>query len=113
MSPPPKSRPAGAVLEEAQAELQAWFAAHPEATLYDMEVATERQLARVRAVLVGDLVAGAGAAADRPSCPDCGAPMQQVGTQERTVALPYDEALRVQGPRYRCPACGAGLFPPG
>lgn len=111
MTPAPRS--AAAVLDEAQAELRAWFAAHPQATLYEMEVATERQLARVRAALVGELVASAGATTERPTCPACGGPMQQAGTQARTVALPHDEPLTVAGPRYRCPACGAGLSPPG
>ena len=109
----PAPRSAAAVLEEAQAELRAWFAVHPRATLYEMEVATERQLARVRAALVDELVASAGATTERPACPACGAAMQHIGTQARTLALPHDEALTVAGPRYRCPACGAGLFPPG
>lgn len=112
MSPRPESRSAAAVLEEAQAELRAWFAAHPQATLYEMEVATERHLARVRAALVGELVATAGTATPRPTCPDCGVAMQQAGVQERTVRLAHDEPLTLHGSRYRCPACGAGLFPP-
>ncbi len=109
----PEPQAARAVLDEVQTTLRAWAAAHPEATLYDMEVATERQVARVRAALVGDLVARVGATPTRPPCPSCGTPLQHVGTQARTVVLPHDEALTVQGPRYRCPACGAGFFPPG
>jgi predicted RNA-binding Zn-ribbon protein involved in translation (DUF1610 family) len=108
----PEPRSAAAVLEEAQAELQAWCAAHPEATLYDMEVATERHLARVRAALVRELVTATDAGAVRPACPSCGEAMQRVGMQTRTVALPYDEPLTLQGPRFRCPACGAGVSPP-
>jgi ribosomal protein S27AE len=103
---------AATVLAEAQAALRAWATAHPQATLYEMEVATERHLARVRAALLGEVVATTSAPSARPTCPDCGAPMQQAGQQERTIALPHDETLSVRGPRYRCPACGAGLFPP-
>lgn len=113
MSRSREPQPAAAVLEEAQAALRAWLAAHPQATLYEMEVATERHLARVRAALVGDLVATAGQPPGRPSCPECGTVMQQTGQQERTVLLAHDEPLTLHGPRYRCPACGAGLFPPG
>ncbi|MDQ3694704.1 MAG: hypothetical protein M3464_13920 [Chloroflexota bacterium] len=108
----PESRSAAAVLDEAQAQLRAWSAAHPEATLYEMELATERQLARVRAALVQELVATAGTGVARPTCSACGAAMQQVGMQERTVALAYDVTVAVRGVRYRCPACGAGLSPP-
>jgi len=113
MSPTSEGRSAASVLAEAQAELRTWAAAHPAATLYEIEVATERQLARVRAVLVGEVVAHTGTTSKRPACPHCGKPMQQVGHQARTVLLPADEPLALRGPRYRCPACGAGLFPPG
>ena len=112
MSSTPQARPAAEVLTEAQAALRAWAEAHPEATLYEMEVATERQLARVRAALVGEVVASVGTAPARPGCPHCGATMQQAGRQERTVLLAHDEPLTLAGPRYRCPACGAGLVPP-
>ncbi len=108
----PEPRSAAAVLEEAQAELRAWAAAHPAATLYEMEVATERHLARVRAVVVGEVVATVDQEPARPACPECGVAMQQAGMQARTVRLAHDEPLTLQGPRYRCPACGAGLFPP-
>jgi len=113
MPMPPEPRSTAAVLEEAQVALRAWAVAHPEATLYEMEVATERELARVRAALVGELVATAGTGTARPTCPDCGAPMQLAGQQRRTVLLVQDEPLTLAGPRYRCPACGVGLFPPG
>lgn len=113
MRPMPDPPSAPDVLARAQAELRAWRAAHPEATFYDIEVETERHLARVRAALVSEVGRDGAGEAARPSCPDCGTSMQQVGRQERTVLLPYDEALTLAGPRYRCPACGAGLFPPG
>lgn len=111
MNPIPPS--AAAVLAAAQAELQAWRTAHPAATFYEIEVTTERCLARVRAALVAEVVqAGAGATTECPVCPTCGEPMQQVGQQKRTITLAYDEAVTLQGPRYRCPACRTGLFPP-
>lgn len=112
MSATPAPRSVATVLDEVQAALHAWHAAHPQATLYDMDVATERQLARVRAALVSELVTEAGAAEPRPVCAACGEAMQQVGRQERTVTLGCDEPLTIAGPRYRCPACGVGRSPP-
>ncbi len=99
-------------LASAQVALRAWRAAHPQATFYEIEVETERQLARVRAALVGELARAGPAEAARPTCPHCGRSMHQVGRQARTVLLPHDEAVRLEGSRYRCPACGTGLFPP-
>lgn len=116
MPGPPDALPAAEVLADAHDELRAWRTAHPQATFYDIEVATERQLARVRAALVRELVSEpvpGPAPAGRPRCPACGVTMQQVGQQERTVRLAHDEPVAVRGPRYRCPGCGAGLFPPG
>ncbi len=110
-SPDPRS--ASDALGTAEAELRVWRAAHPHATFYDIEVETERQLARVRAALVSELVQDGADEVARPACPTCGEPMQQVGQQERTVSLAYDEPVTVRGPRYRCLACGAGIFPPG
>ena len=112
MPPIPDPPPAPEVLASAQAELHAWRAAHPQATFYEIEVETERQLARVRAALVGELVRAGPVEVARPACPHCGQPMQKVGRQARTVLLPHDEALTLEGPRYRCPACGTGFFPP-
>ena len=113
MSTTPERPSAAAMLAEAEAELQAWAAAHPAATLYELDLATERQLARMRAALLGAVVATATTelAPARPACPDCGTPMQRAGRQERTVLLPYDEPLTLTGSRYRCPACGTGLSP--
>lgn len=99
------------VAAEVQERLLGWRAAHPRATLREIEDAADRELATLRSLLVGRL-AHAGQDAGRPVCPTCGAAMQRVGTRERTVTTAQDEMLTLRGDGYRCPACGAGLFPP-
>jgi YgiT-type zinc finger domain-containing protein len=91
--------------------LTTWRAAHPEATLAEIERAVDAHLSAYRAALITDLAMAAPAA--RPVCPECGRPLQQVGTRSRTVRTAHEGTLTVTGPAYRCPACGAGLFPPG
>ncbi len=102
-------QPAAAGVRE---RLRQWRAAHPQATLGDIEREADRQLAPVRAALIVETVQ-AGPSPPRPPCPRCGAAVQRVGTRRRTVVTAQEEPLTVEGPRYRCPACGAELFPPG
>ena len=93
-------------------QLRQWRAAHPTATLREIERETDRQLAGVRAELVA-AVAQAGDRPQRPDCPECGRPMRRVGVRQRTVTTTQEEQLHLAGARYRCSACRAELFPPG
>jgi YgiT-type zinc finger domain-containing protein len=96
---------------EVHARMQQWRRAHPRATLREIEQEVDRQMAPVRTRLIAQ-VAHQEQAATRPDCPSCGEPMQRVGTRERTVLTAQDATLTLRGAGYRCPACGAGLFPP-
>lgn len=96
----------------AHARLDAWRQAHPRATLREIELEVDRQLAAARTGVI-ERLAQHGAEDARPACPTCGRLMQQVGERERTVRTAQDQRLTVRGPGYRCPACGTGLFPPG
>lgn len=111
------SRPAGSALDDAaaravRARVRQWRQDHPQATLREIEEEVDRHLATWRTQLVTE-AAHQGPEAIRPTCPQCASPMQQVGKRERTVITAQDERLTLRGPGYRCPACGAGLFPPG
>lgn len=107
----PEGDTATTAVAEAHARLAQWRHAHPRATLREIEEAVDRHLAPLRTTLIAQ-VAHQEQATTRPACPSCGVPMQRVGTRERTVLTAQDAALTLRGPGYRCPACGAGLFPP-
>lgn len=94
-----------------RSRLAAWRRAHPDATLLEIEQEVDRRLAGVRADLVAETV-GVAEAAARPACPGCGAAMERAGSRPRRLTGPHNEALILEGVRYRCPACGAGLSPP-
>ena len=104
---PPPSLPG----PDVAAALARWRAAHPGATLAEIEHAVDRQLSATRAALITEL-ATASSSTDRPVCPHCGTPLHQVGTRVRTLRTAHEGTLTFTGPSYRCPACGAGLFPP-
>ena len=94
-----------------QASLQQWRRDHPRATLREIEGEVDRRLAHLRTGLV-EQVAHQEQAQTRPPCPTCSETMQRVGMRERTVTTAQDAVLTLRGAGYRCPACGAGLFPP-
>ena len=107
----PECDAATTAVTDAHARLQQWRRDHPRATLREIEEAVDRSMARLRTTLIAQ-VAHQEQDTTRPACASCGGPMQRVGTRERTVLTAQDEALTLRGPGYRCPACGAGLFPP-
>ena len=88
-----------------------WRAAHPDATLAEIEAAVDAHLSAYRATLIVE-TAVTDAPADRPSCPDCGQVMQRVGPRSRTLRTAHDGTLTFADVVWRCPACGAGLSPP-
>lgn len=90
--------------------LAAWRAAHPTATLAEIEAVVDRELSAQRAALIGDLAITLHA--DRPVCPQCGTPMTCNGTRTVTVTTAHEGRVPLTGPQYVCPACGAGLSPP-
>ncbi|MDQ3549418.1 MAG: hypothetical protein M3439_11445 [Chloroflexota bacterium] len=105
-----EARDDGSGRREIASSMRHWRAEHPQATLTEIEREVDRQLDAVRADLVREM-AVTGAAFD--VCPDCGAPLVQRGTRERTLITDGDEPLRLQRVYASCPACGNGLFPPG
>jgi hypothetical protein len=98
---------------EARATVQAWRAAHPQATLKQIEAEVDRQLAAARARLVEAMALTGPVAAAAPPCPDCGGAMTWEGERTRRLTTTHDEALALTRRYARCPRCGTGLFPPG
>src|SRR5688500_14586164 len=110
-----------ALSAEVGRELEAWRAAHPRATLAEIERVVLAAMGRLQAQALSDL-AHASAAADlgetpagaRPRCPRCGGALEPRGQHEREVLTPRQAvALRLRRSYGVCPACGDGLFPPG
>lgn len=102
-------------------DLAAWRAAHPRATLTEIEAAVAEATRRLQAQYLRDLVAASPSAdlaalppGERPRCPACGGRLAPRGQHAREVLTPgQSEPLRLRRSYAVCPACGAGLFPPG
>ena len=100
--------------------LRDWRVAHPTATFAELEAVVDERLDVVRAGVLGDLAmasAAAGGAAlaetERPTCPECGTTMDSRGQRTRHLTVPGNQTIPLTRRYWVCPACGAGLFPPG
>jgi hypothetical protein len=104
-----------------QAELAAWRAAHPRATLAEIEAAVGEATRRLQAQYLRDLVAASPSADlaatppdERPRCPACGGRLVPRGRGERAVLTPgQPEPVAIRRSYAVCAGCGAGLFPSG
>lgn len=104
--------------DEILAEVKAWRAQHPQATLYEIEAEVDARLGVARsrlleATALAGPVADPAAAGERPVCPECGAAMRLEGTRTRRLTTTHNRAVTLARRYARCPRCGTGLFPPG
>jgi hypothetical protein len=97
----------------ARAGVAAWRAAHPRATLTEIEVEVDRQLAAARAQLIASAAQAGPVEEEPPPCPTCGAPMRWDGARTRHLTTTHDQPVELTRRYARCPACGTGPFPPG
>jgi hypothetical protein len=97
-----------------------WRAAHPKATLNEIEDALDERLNQVRARVLADLalasaasdVAGA-SSEERPRCERCRGELQARGPSERRLLTQGGAEVRLRRSYAACPTCGDGAFPPG
>jgi ribosomal protein S27AE len=103
---------------DALREMGEWRAAHPRAGLREIEQEVDARLAAARAKLVeaaavagpdGDPARGA----QPPTCPSCGAILAVEGERTRRLRTTHEQEVVLRRAYARCPACGAGVFPPG
>lgn len=106
--------------QEVMSGMKEWRLQHPKATLREIEAALDERLGKMRARMLEDAALASAAAdvsqtlaAERPTCPACGAGLTARGQATREVTTHFDQTLRLKRSYTVCPACGAGLFPPG
>jgi YgiT-type zinc finger domain-containing protein len=97
-------------VDAVEAALRDWHAAHPQATLAEIEQMVDHLWHPVRASLVSRV---AGEAATDPRCPRCGMALVKRGRRRRRLTTHGDATLQLERDYQRCPACGEGFFSPG
>ena len=103
--------------EEVVTGMKEWRLQHPRATWREIEVALDERLGRLRARMLQD-VAMASAKADwvageAPCCPECGAELEGRTKAARHLQTHGGQEIELLRRYGVCPACGAGIFPPG
>jgi hypothetical protein len=91
------------------ADLHAWRRERPTATWTEIEHEVDRQLDRLRAQLLGEVMPDTEVAA---TCPTCGHLLQARGAHDRTLVTDGDDTVTLTRSYQTCPVCGTGLFPP-
>ncbi len=95
-------------------------AAHPRATLQEIERTLDERLALLRVRMLEDLALASKHAdvqalpvEERPSCPACGTRVEARGAKTRRLTTTYERQITLTRSYAVCPSCGTGLFPPG
>jgi hypothetical protein len=96
--------------------LREWRAAHPRATLAEIEAALDRRWAALRGQMLADLTLASAAtevAAGAAACPHCGGALRDEGPRARTLATAGQAAVTLRRDYATCTGCGYRFFPPG
>lgn len=106
-----------AMSEEVITGMKEWRLQHPRATLREIEAALDERLGRMRARMLQD-AALASEQADwegegGPACSECGTRLDRRGREERHLQTHGGQEIVLERRYGVCPACWAGLFPPG
>ena len=103
--------------EEVFATVAQWRAAHPKATLAEIEQAVDEQINRLRARMIEQAAQASAAAESEGSqgrvCEQCGQPRQARGRAKRRWQTHGGQEVEVERTYVTCPQCGGGFFPPG
>src|SRR6266436_6761080 len=103
--------------EETFATVAQWRAAHPQATLAEIEQAVDEQMNRLRARMIEQAAQASAAAESEASqglvCEQCGQALQARGRAKRRWQTHGGQEVEVERIYSSCPQCGGGFFPPG
>lgn len=96
------------------ADLVAWRAANPRATLDEIAAQATPRRREVVGALIAQLACqeGNGYALEGLCCERCGERMVYKGTPEREI-LHLEGEIAIARAYYHCPHCKEGVFPPG
>ncbi len=102
--------------QQASQSIAQWRAAHPEATLAEIEAAVDEQMNRLRAGMIEEVAQAspleqAGSGQQASQCPQCGERMQARGKHQRRLQTHGGHQVCLTRQYLSCPACGYSFFP--
>ena len=103
--------------QQASQAIAQWRAAHPQATLAEIEAAVDEQMNRLRAGMIEEVAQAspleqADAEQQTRKCPQCGERMQARGKHQRRLHTRGGHQVRLTRQYLSCPGCGYSFFPP-
>jgi len=102
---------------EIMAGVAQWRAAHPKATLREIEAEIDQQLSGLRAKMIADTANQSARArwegAEGEVCPECRAKLIKKGKKKRGLLTKDGREIELERDYGVCAACGRGFFPPG
>lgn len=104
--------------QELGERMRTWRRAHPKATMYEIEVELDAQIAVMRAQMLAE-TATAGASSEEGAegvagvCPVCQGRLVKDGKRKRKLKTTGDQEVVLERVYMRCAQCGYGVFPPG
>jgi YgiT-type zinc finger domain-containing protein len=103
--------------EEVVKGMKEWRAAHPKATLREIERELDERLSQLRAKLLAESAMTSEATTwekeAAPVCPECGQKTEKRGEEKRRLKTGDGKEIELKRQYASCPACGAGFFPSG
>src|SRR5579884_2563961 len=108
-----------AMFDQIISGMKEWRAAHPRATMREIELEARERVSRLEAYLIeesaleGQANEWAGKAPEeRPTCATCGEAVVARGKQKRRLQATRGREIELERTYGTCPKCGAGFFPP-
>lgn len=94
--------------------MRVWSQANPKATLTEIEVAVDKELAKLRRTIVESIAqTREGVEPISQECPQCGRQMVKNGKKKRKLKAKEGQTIELERQQLRCLHCGMTLFPPG
>ena len=97
--------------------MKEWREQNPKATFREIERETMKRMAALQAQLMAEVAQSSSAVGweegEGPKCPECGEEMKGVGKHRRKLQASGGGEVELEREYAKCPACGAGIFPPG
>lgn len=93
-------------------KLSKWSQENPNATLTEIELAVEKELAKLREQWVTEL-AQENDAEEEVACPNCGQRMVKNGKMKREVRGKEGTVIQLKRTQCKCQKCGLTFFPSG
>jgi YgiT-type zinc finger domain-containing protein len=90
-------------------EVAVWRAAHPKATLREIEAEIDRRLSELRAKMISDRANAS--ASEGVVCPACGAKLVKQRKKKRVLLMRDGRRIELVRDYGVCVACGQGIFP--